>query len=104
MKHENTGKRYHPRVSHFLCGIEIYDREETLGEELWRYNPNDEKDREEIIENYILPALGNISYRHKFIFYGVLEKALDDPGFDFSKLFEPGFDSDDYTCTACDAS
>lgn len=104
LKHPSTDLPYNPQVSHLLCGIEIYDREETLGEELWRYNPNDEKDREEIIKNYILPAIENISYRHRFVLYNVLKEALENSNFDFSELFETDYDSDDYTCTAWDSS
>ena len=42
---------YCPRARDLLGGIGVYDLEETLGEELWKLNPNDTEDRTHIIKN-----------------------------------------------------
>jgi glutamine phosphoribosylpyrophosphate amidotransferase len=55
LKHPFLEKPYVANIDSFLGGIEIYDREETLGEELWKYNPNKISDREEIVKNIFLP-------------------------------------------------
>ncbi|WP_286787348.1 MULTISPECIES: hypothetical protein [unclassified Pseudomonas] len=88
LKHPFLEKPYVPDLNYFLGGIEIYDREETLGEELWKYDPNKITDREEIIKLYIIPSLNNHSYRHKFLLFKELEKLLSTKDHDFSAYFE----------------
>lgn len=36
LRHSFLENPYVPNINSFLGGIEIYDREENLGEELWR--------------------------------------------------------------------
>lgn len=83
LTHPNMIFPYDPTVGHFLVGIEIYDREETLGESLWELDPNSES-RENIIRAYIIPGLCYLSYRHKYLLFSKLESSLKDKGFDFS--------------------
>jgi hypothetical protein len=71
-----TGQPYIPTPSYFLGCFDIYDREETLGEELEKFNPNNPSDREELILKYCL--VGNRTYRHRFLLYKCLEVALRD--------------------------
>ena len=85
-----------------MGGIEIYDREESLGEEIRKYNPNNPVEREVVIRKYIVPSEPWLSYRHKFVFLKVLEDALKDPDYDFASEFAADYDSDDYTCVAWD--
>lgn len=80
------GLPFEPTPSFFLAGIDIYDREETLGEELDRLNPNDPDDREIIILRYCLPT--KRSYRHKYLIYKSLEAALGEAEYDFQSLFK----------------
>jgi len=40
---------YIPNISHIIGALSIYDLESTVGKELWKYDPNNEKDREKII-------------------------------------------------------
>ena len=98
LKHPFLDEEYLPRISYFLGGIEIYDREETLGAELWKYDPNNPKDRREIIEKYITHDLRYLSYRHKFVLLKELENKLSDESFDFSTIFAG--DPDEYTSLA----
>ncbi|WP_419794880.1 hypothetical protein [Pseudomonas palleroniana] len=83
---------YTPNTSHILGELSIYDIEETVGRELRKYNPNNEKDRKKIIISYILKDLMYLSYRHRFLLMSALRDALDNTEFDFSKEFENDYD------------
>ncbi|EPJ78672.1 hypothetical protein [Pseudomonas sp. CFII68] len=85
---------YIPTPSYFLGCFDIYDREETLGEELEKYNPNNAADREVLITDYSLK--GRRSYREKFLLYKCLEAALLDGDYDFQALLE----HDPYECSS----
>lgn len=81
-----SGQLYIPTPSYFLGCFDIYDREETLGEELEEFDPNREEDREVLILKYCLPR--RRSYRQRFLLYKCLEKALQDDDYDFESLFK----------------
>lgn len=82
----DTQQPYIPTPSCFLGCFDIYDREETLGEELEKFNPNDPSDREELILKYCL--VRNRTYRHRFLLCKCLEKALENKNYDFQSLFK----------------
>ncbi|WP_283189717.1 hypothetical protein [Pseudomonas sp. PMCC200344] len=84
----STGYSYIPTPSYFLGGFDIYDREETLGEELGRFNPNDPIDRKTLVLHYCLVEFSELSYRHKYLLVGCLDKALRDASYDFQALLE----------------
>lgn len=71
---------YSPRLAHFLGGFDIYDREESLGEELAVYDPEHFADRKILIDRYVAKRFSSLSYRHKFLLLGVLAEALDGDG------------------------
>ncbi len=79
-----TEQPYVPTPSYFLGCFDIYDREETLGEELEQFDPNNPADREELILKYCLTR--KRSYRHRFLLYKCLEEALQDEAYDFKSL------------------
>ncbi|AZF05930.1 hypothetical protein [Pseudomonas sp. R5-89-07] len=81
-----------PKFSYILAALSIYDLEETKGEALWRYNPNDAKEREITIKNFILKDLMYLTYRHRFILITMLQAALKNSEFDFAKEFESDYD------------
>ncbi|PKA67935.1 hypothetical protein ATI02_0654 [Pseudomonas baetica] len=81
-----TLKPYLPSPAYFLCCFDVYDREETLGEELEKYNPNVAADRRELILRYCMPM--KRSYRQKFLLVQCLEFALEEKGYDFKSLFQ----------------
>lgn len=83
---------YEPKLSHILGALSIYDQEETKGEVLWQYNPNDPEDREKIIKSFILKDLEYLTYRHRLVLISVLKKALENLSTDFSKEFESDHD------------
>jgi hypothetical protein len=82
----DTQQPYIPTPSYFLGCFDVYDREETLGEELERFDPNDPTDREELILKYCLPR--KRSYRQRFLLYKCLEEALQDKNYDFQSLLK----------------
>ncbi|AZF37961.1 hypothetical protein C4J88_3182 [Pseudomonas sp. R4-39-08] len=81
-----------PTISYILAALSIYDLEDTKGEALWRYNPNDTKEREIIIKDFILKDLMYLTYKHRFILITMLQAALKKPEFDFAKEFESDYD------------
>jgi hypothetical protein len=81
-----TSKPYLPSPAYFLCCFDVYDREETLGEELEKYNPNAAVDRERLILKYCMPM--KRSYRQKFLLVECLKLALLEEDYDFQSLFK----------------
>ncbi|WP_411385359.1 hypothetical protein [Pseudomonas sp. MPB03] len=88
LMHPFLDRPYDPQIGHFLGGFEIYDCEETLGEELSQYDLECAEDRKKLIYKYVVHRFRNLSYRHKFLFFCVLAIALDDPEYDFGEVFE----------------
>ncbi|MFW0756593.1 hypothetical protein ACN1C3_17920 [Pseudomonas sp. H11T01] len=81
-----TGKPYVPTPSYFLGCFDIYDREETLGEELEKYDPDKPADREILILKYCLSKRWKLPYRQKFLLVECLKEALLDKSYDFQSL------------------
>ena len=94
---EDDGQPYLPTPAFFLAGVDIYDREDTLGEALEKLNPNNPIDRKVIIVKYCLPT--RKSYRHKFLIHRSLEVALRDKNFDFKSLLK--YDPEVYSSLPC---
>jgi hypothetical protein len=91
---------FEPMLSYWLGGISTYDLEETLGVELSAYDPNERSEREIVIREFILTRFDDLTYRHKFLLFKVLERALGLPEFDFLAQFESDYDEN--TCVAWD--
>ncbi|MBF4556146.1 hypothetical protein H7698_08670 [Pseudomonas sp. p50] len=83
---KDDGLPFHPTPAFFLGGLDIYDREETLGATLEQLDPNDPVDREKIILNYCLPS--RKSYRHKYLLHKCLMEALENKNYDFRSLLQ----------------
>lgn len=79
---------YNPRLEHFLGGFDIYDREESLGDELSEYDPECPSDREFLISKFVVKRFAGLSYRHKFVLFSVLGTALDGNPKIFFDVFE----------------
>ncbi|WP_321354750.1 hypothetical protein [Pseudomonas extremaustralis] len=92
LKSPFSDRPFTPTISYILVALSIYDLEETKGEALWKYDPNDIDEREIIIKNFILKELMYLSYRHRFVLISMLQDALDTPDFDFVKEFESNYD------------
>src|ERR1700712_5200715 len=92
-----TMKPYLPTPTYFLACFDVYDREETLGEELETFNPDDSDDREKLITIYCLPM--RRSYKHKYLMFKCLELALQDENYDFGSLLQD--DPEAYSSLPC---
>ncbi|QQU69837.1 hypothetical protein I6I45_07535 [Pseudomonas fluorescens] len=93
LKHPFLDIPYAPKLRHLLSPFDIYDREETLGEEFARYDINLDTDRRRLIEKYIIEKSSDLSYRHRKVLCDKLGVALSDETFDFSHLLRqaPGY-------------
>ncbi|WP_455883644.1 hypothetical protein [Pseudomonas putida] len=100
---------FHPSSEHipfnaslyYFVGIfDIYDREETKGVELSRYDPNKKEDRERLIRKYCLDPYEKLSYRHRYKLIENLSLALNTENFNFQSFFED--DPDEYSTMAWD--
>jgi hypothetical protein len=79
-------KDFEPNLMWFIGVFNVYDREETRGEELKVFDPDNRLDRKALIVRYSL-KLGCLSYRHKFLLFELLAEKLQDCNYDFRKLF-----------------
>lgn len=77
---------FEPNLMWFIGVFNVYDREETRGEELKVFNPNNQREREFLILRYGL-KLGCLSYRHKFLLFELLAEKIRDRSYDFETLF-----------------
>lgn len=100
LKSPFTDALFTPKISYILAALSIYDLEETKGEALWKFDPNNPTDREIIVKEFILKELMYLSYRHRFVLISMLKNALNVPDFDFAKEFES--DHDEYITMAWD--
>ena len=87
---------FHPTSEHipfdaslyYFVGIfDIYDREETKGNEFANHNPNNDTDRESLILKYCLAPYKKFSYRHKYKLMETLSLALNIENFNFHSYF-----------------
>ncbi|WP_415758401.1 hypothetical protein [Pseudomonas sp. LT1P18] len=85
---------YLPKLSYWVGSFSVYDREEALGEELNKYDPNDPMDRDLLIRRYCLRVPPRETFRHRRAEYDLLEQALADPDFDFASVWEDDEDEE----------
>jgi hypothetical protein len=83
--------------AYFIGCFDIYDREETLGEYLNQFNPNDKNQLEQILNEFIfnVPASAGLLIEHKAELIRSLEDALAENNFDFDSILVPDKDTDD---------
>lgn len=80
---------FDPSLTWLIGVFDVYDREQDLGIELEKYNPNNKTDREELIKRYAL-SVSYLSYRHKYVLIENLKSKLGDENYNFQSLFEIG--------------
>ncbi|CCN72628.1 hypothetical protein [Vibrio nigripulchritudo] len=73
----------------FLGDFDIYDREESLGEYLERFDPNDSKQLRIVLEEKLINGgrFNMLSTMHKYVILNELAIALSDKKYDFSEFF-----------------
>lgn len=87
-------KVFEPTPRFFLRYFDIYDREETLGEELAQYDPMKYEDLESLMYKYFVIELSYEKYTnaHKKALLKSLKESLDNPSFNFNELVEDDHD------------
>lgn len=87
---------YKPDMYYFLYSFDVYEKSEEFVECIENYDPNNISDREELILNYCIEKYNYIYYRHKYVLIKILENAINDEKYDFSKVINSY--EDDYSC------
>jgi hypothetical protein len=94
-----TGKPYTPQLSYYLGGLDIYDREHTLGVELGKFDMNNLNDRMFVLEKHCIDRTSRTNdYKKKFLLWNELKNALNDPDHNFHKYIE--YNPDEYAALA----
>ena len=91
----NSSATFDPAPRDLLEEFNVYDREETLGEELGRYDPNAPEDLERLLGKYFFPVWFEeygYTIQHKWEFARAIAKALEAPDFDFTALFRDDYE------------
>lgn len=66
-----TGKPYTPQLSYYLGGLDIYDREHTLGVELGKFDMNNLNDRMFVLEKYCIDRMSRTNDYKKNSYCGM---------------------------------
>ncbi|MFZ6874238.1 hypothetical protein ACO0LF_19445 [Undibacterium sp. Di27W] len=94
LKHVNSSADFIVEPKDFLNCFDAYDREETLGEELNQFDPNEQGQLEELFERYFFcGGILALTPAHKIELVRVLKDALHNKDFDFSGIFQPDHDA-----------
>lgn len=98
LKHPNSDRPFIVSPGYFLGGFDIYDREETLGERLNAFNPNDKNQLRLLLDDRFFKGaiVDQLSVEHKAELMRVLEDALNAEDFDFGVLVSHERDTEDY--------
>jgi hypothetical protein len=80
---------FRPTPKYLLGPFDTYDREETLGKDLNKYDPNMAKDVSALFEERLVPAWSErngYTAKHRWQIAKSVAEALADPGYDFAAL------------------
>lgn len=86
---------YKPTVNSFLAGIDTEYKDDKFRCDLLKLDPNNQKDRVNIIRRFIIKDLEYLTYRHKFILIEKLRTALGDKAFDFASYFDYDYEANE---------
>lgn len=94
-----TGKEFTPRLSYYVGGLDIYDREHTLGAELDKFDIRNFDDRMHVLEKYCVDRISETSdYKEKFLLWQELKNALSEPSHNFHQYIE--YNPDEFAALA----
>jgi len=98
LKYPNSDTPFVVTPAYFIGDFDIYDREETLGVRLEGFNPNDEDQLRQLLDEFFFKGarVTGLSAEHKVELTQVLANALEFDGFDFVALVAHDRDPDDY--------
>jgi len=97
LKHPDSNVDFVITPAIVLGDFDIYDREETLGAELDKYNPNDAGDLKSLFDRYFFErrSVRAWSIEHKAEVIRVLVESLKNENFDFFALITMDREPDD---------
>ncbi|NVJ59380.1 MAG: hypothetical protein HWE27_03270 [Gammaproteobacteria bacterium] len=83
--------------AYFLAEFDVFDREEDLGEELNKYDPNNPADLKALFNKYMFSGkiVERYSIKHKEALAKKLEETLSNTEFDFVELIESMLEAED---------
>jgi hypothetical protein len=86
---ESTGD-LRPTLYTLVSIFDVYDREDSLGESLNKYNPNDSEQLRGLFHELYLSnaSVDKVSTNYKLRILTVLQNALADPTFDFDRILD----------------
>jgi hypothetical protein len=92
LKYPNSSADFIASPAYFIGGFDIYDREETLGTVLNRYDPNDDSQLIELMNAYFFDSVRvfDLSAAHKTELLRVLRESLQDKDYDFETIVQDG--------------
>lgn len=97
LKHPGSDIDFRVDAGYFLADLNVYDREESLGVMLDKFDPNSHSDLQELVSTKILGSkrFARLSSEHKLRLLAVLREALQNDNdldrFFNRELFEDGF-------------
>ncbi|QKJ61135.1 hypothetical protein [Serratia fonticola] len=87
---------YSPDMYYFLYGFDVYEKDEGFVKDLESHDPNNVIDRRKLIINYFIGKFNYLSYRHKYVLVKILNDAINNEKYNFSKIINSY--EDDYSC------
>lgn len=94
LKHPGSDIEFHADPSLLLAPFDIYDREESLGQELAAYDPNDSQQLLQLLDRYFFPCCEQASWStaHKVMLTRSLQAALQSLQYDFAAPLQDSHD------------
>ena len=94
LKHPGSDIEFHADPSLLLAPFDTYDREESLGQELAAYDPNDPQQLLRLFDHYFFPCCEQASWSttHKVMLTRSLQAALQSREYDFAAPLEDSHD------------
>lgn len=91
LTYPNTNIPFNPSPMYFLGEFDVYDREESLGEYLNQFDPNDRAEVNQLLRKLFFQGARAqvLTSAHKKVLVESLLGALRDPDYDFLSVFEP---------------
>jgi hypothetical protein len=86
----NSSAPFIPTPAYLLGVFDVYDREETMGEELGLFDPNTPGDLKRLLDGWFFLAWSEAhgyTIQHRWEFAKSVADALERPGFDFAATF-----------------
>jgi hypothetical protein len=96
LKHPESNVDFDVTPLYFLGDFDIYDREDSLGEYLNKYDPNDKKQLHSLLTKRFFkgPRVAKLAVEHRAELMKVLIQSLESDDFDFGSILtqdrEPG--------------